>query len=76
VAIAANTGLVADRFGDGLSEADADVFDGVVRVNVEVAVGFHSQIEDAMFREERQHVIEKTDSGINFGFAGSIKVQP
>ena len=52
VAVAVNASFVAHSFGDGLSEADPDVFDSVMRVDVEVTVRFYSQIEDAMFREE------------------------
>ena len=46
-----------------LAEHDADVFDGVVLVDVEIAVGVKLQIEAAVLGEQLQHVIEEADAG-------------
>ena len=46
-----------------LAERDADVFDGVVLIDVEVARGLHLQVEAAVARDQIQHVIEKADAG-------------
>ena len=38
VAVAGDAALVAERLPDGLAEHDADVFDGVVHVDLDVAL--------------------------------------
>ena len=55
--------LAAQRFVERLSQHDADIFDGVMLIDIEVALGFELQIEAAVMGEEFQHVIEETDSG-------------
>ena len=63
VAGAVDAALVADRRRHRLAERNADVFDGVMLIDVEVAGGLHLEIEAAMARDEIQHVIEKADAG-------------
>src|SRR5262249_15391855 len=46
----------AERFGNGLPEGDAEVFDRVVLVDVEIAVGVDCQVEDAVPRHQLEHV--------------------
>ena len=62
----------AQRFLYGLAERDADVFDGVVLVDVEVALGGDGEIERTVTRNEIEHVIEETDAGGDFGLAAAI----
>ena len=50
-------------FEHGLAEHDADVFDGVVLIHVEIARRLQRQIEAAVPREQLQHVIEEADAG-------------
>ena len=59
VAEAAHARLVADRPGDGLSQRDADVLDGVVRIDVQVALGFDLEVEHAVARHLVEHVLEE-----------------
>ena len=49
--------------GEELAEYDADVFDGVVLVHVQIAIGVEGEVEAAMFGEELEHVIEEADAG-------------
>ena len=42
---------------------DADVFDRVVLIDVEVAASFQFEIEAAVVREQFEHVIEEADAG-------------
>ena len=48
---------------NNLPQYDADVFDGVVLIDVEVALGLQFQIEAAVLGEQLQHVIKKPDAG-------------
>ena len=46
-----------------LAQGQADVLDGVVPVDVEVAAGPHREVEPAVLGEEREHVVEEADAG-------------
>ena len=59
VSIAAHTLLVAHRFCECLAERDADVFHGVMCIDVQVASRLDLEIEHAMARDLVEHVIEK-----------------
>src|SRR5471032_2053747 len=37
--VTADAGFVAEGFGDGLAKRDADVFDGVVEIDFDIALG-------------------------------------
>jgi hypothetical protein len=54
---------IAESFGEKLTQYDADIFHGVVLVDIQVAGGLQLQIESAVFRKQLQHVIEKADAG-------------
>ena len=49
--------------GERLPEHDADVLDGVVRVDLEVAFGLHRQVEQAVAAERVEHVVEERHAG-------------
>ena len=59
----------------GFTQRDADVLDGVVLVDVEIAAGVHVQIEAAMPRDQIEHVIEKTDARVIREPALAVDVQ-
>ena len=46
-----------------LTEANADVLDGVMRIDVEVAAGLDVEVEQGVLGQQRQHVVEKADAG-------------
>ena len=46
-----------------LAERDAEILDGVMLIDVEIAGGVDLQVEAAVPREQLQHVIEKADAG-------------
>ena len=56
---ATDAGLVAERLLERLPEDDADVLDGVVAVDVEVAGGLHGEVEAAVAAELVEHVVEE-----------------
>ena len=67
MAVAADAGLVAQRLLQRLAEADADVFDRVVLIDVEVALGLDRQ-SIARASPKRQHVVEKADARGDIGW--------
>ena len=62
VAGAVDALAVAERLQHRLAERDADVLDGVVLIDVEVARRLQREIEAAVTREQLQHVIEEADA--------------
>jgi len=63
VAEAAYAGLVADRPGERLPQRDADVLDGVMRVDVQVALGLDVEVEQGVARHLVEHVLEERQPG-------------
>ena len=66
---------IAQRFVQRAAQADRHVFDGVVRVDVQIAGGLDRQIKQPMMRDMVQHVIEETDPGGDVGCARAVQVQ-
>lgn len=67
--------LVADRLREGLAERDADVFDGMVRVDFEIALRIDLDIDQAVPGDLIQHVVQKRNAGDKPGFAGPVQIQ-
>ena len=75
VAVAADARLVAQRLLDGLADADADVLDRVVLVDLQVARGAHRQVDGRVPGQQREHVVEEADAGGDLRGAGAVEVQ-
>ena len=63
VARAIDAFAVPERLREQLSQRDADVFDRVVLVDIQVPGGFQLQIKPAVLGKQLQHVIEEADAG-------------
>ena len=74
VAVARDALLVAERLGQRLAERDADVLDGVVRVDVQVALGLDLEVDHAVPRDLVEHVVEERHAGGELGPAGAVEV--
>ena len=46
-----------------LAEGDADVFDRVMLIDVQIALGLDRQIERRVLGQQREHVVEEADAG-------------
>src|SRR5271157_5189973 len=75
VGVAGQAAFVAERFGERLADGDADVLDGVVIVDVAVALGANGEVDEGMTRKLIEHVIEKADAGRDVGRARSVEVE-
>ena len=73
-AVAVHAGLVADGLLDGLPEDDADVFYGVVVVDVYVALGLDLEVENAVARKKFEHVVEERYARVDFVIAGTVEI--
>ncbi len=65
-----DAGAVAPRLGERLPERDADVLDGVVLVDLQVAVGVDGQVEPAVPAELVEHVVEERHAGRHVDLPG------
>ena len=75
VSVSRDAFSVAEGFGEGLSEGDSGVFDGVVKVDFDIAVRFDGQVGEAVFSEQVEHVVQKRDSGGDLGVARAIDLE-
>lgn len=58
-----------------MAEADTDIFGGVVSIDVGITDRFNFEIDERMFCEEDQHVVEEAYTGLDVILAGAIEVQ-
>src|SRR5437879_843212 len=63
VADARDARSVAKRLRERLAERNADILDGVVVVDMEIAVRLYREIEQSVPGDVRQHMIEEPDPG-------------
>ena len=75
VAVAAQTFLVAERLGQRLTDRDTDILDRVMRVDMQIALGFDLKINQTMTGNLIKHVIEKGDTRGKLALPGPIKIQ-
>jgi len=74
VAVAADAFLVADGLGKRLAEGDADVFDGVVVVDVQVAAGLDGHVDQAVTGNLVEHVLKEGNPDVEIGLASAIEI--
>ena len=65
MAIASDPFSIAEGFGEGLSEGDAGVLDGVMEIDLNIPSCVDLEVGQAVFCEEREHVIQEGDSGVH-----------
>jgi hypothetical protein len=59
----------------GVAERNADVFDGMVLVNVKVPFGGDGEIEGPVASDQIEHVIEETDAGGDLGLTAAVETE-
>ena len=74
MAVTADACLVAQRLSKRLTEGDADVFDGVVVVDVQVAITIDVDIDHAMSCDLVHHVLKEGHAGIGGQLAFAIQI--
>src|SRR5260370_7766128 len=75
IAGAQDAAFGAERFLYGFAEGDADVFDGMMLVHIEVATGIHAEIKRTVARNQLEHVVEEADSRGNARRSTPIEIQ-
>jgi hypothetical protein len=66
----------AERLQRRLAERNADVLDGVMLIDIEIARRFQREIEAAVPGKEFQHVVEEPDAGTDVVAALAVNHQP
>ena len=75
VAVAFDAALVAQRLRQGFAQGDAHVFDGVVVVDVGVAVTSDLERKPAVLGHVGEHVVKKAHAGLDVGgVAGAVQI--
>ena len=64
-----------ERVAQRLPECQTHVLDRVMLVDIEIAARLHAEIEEAVAREDVEHVVEERDAGIDLGLAATVDVQ-
>ena len=72
--VAGDAAPLAERLGDRLAERDAGVLDGVVVVDVQVALGLDRHVDQRMARQLLQHMVEEADAGGDVEAAGAVDI--
>ncbi len=75
VPVAGQPLLVAPGRSQRLTERDTDIFDGMVRINVQITFRLNIQINQAMSGNLIQHVVEKGNAGGEIALTGTIKIE-
>ena len=73
--VATKTLLVANGLSQRLAQRDADILDGVMRVDVQIALRLDVKVNQAMPRHLVEHVVEKGNAGRQAGLSGPIEIQ-
>ena len=75
VAEPADALLVAQRLAQRLAEHDRGVLDGVVALDLDVALGAHGQVEAGVAAQRGQHVVVERHAGVDVDDAGAVEVE-
>lgn len=63
-----------ERLPDGLAKDDAAVFRGVMRINVQIALGLQFDIDETVPRDLCEHMVQKSDPRRDRVRAGAVQV--
>jgi hypothetical protein len=66
--------LVANRFGKGLAERDADIFDRVVGIDLQVAPGHDIEVDQSVANDLVKHVVKEGDARIELAPAAAVEI--
>ena len=72
---APDAGLVAQRLGQAPAEHDAHVLDGVVRIDLQVALRLDREVERGVLAQLFDHVVEEGQARRDLGAARAVEVE-
>ncbi len=72
--VTANPAFIAQRLLDCLAQGNADVLDGMMGVDMQIALGFDLKINQAMSGDLIEHVVEKRQATSKFGVSSTVQI--
>ena len=72
--VAGHAFFIADCFAEGFTQGNADIFDGMVIVDMQVAFALDVQVDQPMSGDLVEHVLKKRNTDIESGLTGTIQV--
>ena len=72
ISVTFNSFFVSDCLSDRLPEYDSRIFYGMMSVHKQISVHFYRQIKKSVPCKAVQHMVEKSDAGINIRAAGAV----
>ena len=74
MSVTANPLFVTDCLEDSLTQCDTDVFDGMMVVDMQVALCLYIQIDQTVTCDLVKHVVEKRNAGRKILSTGSVQI--
>ena len=74
IAVSGDSLALAQGLGHGLAEDDPGILGGVMEVDVQVAFGAERDVDQAVTRQLLQHVVEKTDPGVDIIAPAAVEI--
>jgi hypothetical protein len=76
MAVATQAALVSQRARQSLAQCDANVLNGVVRIDVQVATRNDVEVDQAVPRDLLEHVVEEGHAGGEIPMPAAIEIEP
>ena len=67
--------LVAEGLAEGLAQRDRGVLDGVMRLDLDIALGAHGEVEAGVAAQRCEHVVIERDAGVDVDLPGAVEVE-
>lgn len=67
--------FIAECLDEGLAERERDVFDGMMIVDLEIALTCNLQVEQPVFGEQFEHVFEKRKADRDTRVAAAVEIE-
>jgi hypothetical protein len=74
VGVSRNAFHIAERLLEGLTKRDANIFGGMVMVNVQVAFGLDGDVDARMPRKQVEHMVKEAYAGRDRCAARSVEI--
>jgi hypothetical protein len=73
--VSADAFFVAERLPKSRSQDQPAIFDGVMRIDFQVALATQPQVHDRMFGEEHQHVVQERNARFHGCLSDAIQIE-
>ena len=74
MSVALYAASITHCLGESLTQGNANIFHGVMRIDVQIAIGLDVEIDHAMASNLIEHMLQKRESGIKLRIALSVEI--